>query len=152
PGAIVFDPIHDLPVLTPDTDLDGRSAVTARVLDDGLQDPLSEFSIHAETNRPLRLYDPDVHSAVESEAGARFGGCFRHGVRVCRPGWAAAFLPRRGNERVDRARELLGVPQNELERLTVLSRTVFAPQHELRLGDHPGERRSELVRDLRREA
>ena len=41
---------------------------------------------------------------------------------------------------------------NELERAAVLVRAAFAAERQLRLCDHAGERRAQLVRDLGGEA
>ena len=60
-------------------------------------------------------------------------------------------MTRRGDERVHRPGELLGVALDELQGRPVLLRRPLAPECKLRLGEHPGKRRPKLVRQLRRE-
>ena len=67
---------------------------------------------------------------------------------VCGAPREGGVVARRRKQRVDRARELERVSVHVLERRAVVVGPTLAPQRDLGLGDHAGERGAQLVREL----
>ena len=151
-GTIVFDREDDTRVPAADRDPDAGRSVSAGVLEHGLQNPLSEVAVNAEAEPMLRPGDLNVHPLFGSESTTGTHSAFGDCLCVCGPAFAARLVARCGYERIDCARELIGVSLNQLERLPVCMRLTVTPQRELRLGTHARERCAQLVRKLCGEA
>ena len=91
-------------------------------------------------------------ASLEARPEQRLGRRACNGECVGRAAEAAGLVPGGGDERVDRARELLGVALDSSKRVAVLLAAAVAAQGQLGLGEHARERRAQLVRELGREA
>src|SRR5439155_368931 len=104
-------------------------------------------------NRLPRSMGATSTSPSTLRASRRAGGADGDGFGVGRPAVAGArFVARRGDERVDGAREAVGVPVDQLEHALVLAFLARAPQCKLGLREHSCEWSAELVRELGGEA
>ena len=128
------------------------SAVAARVLEHGLEDPLGQLG-----STPIRTAsrgggDLQLDLALRRQGRAcagRFGGdrVGVGGAALAPASWRAAATSA-STVRVSCA----AFRWIELERVAVLARRPLAAQRELGLGEHAGERRPQLVRELGGEA
>jgi len=133
-------------------DADRAPRIAACVLENWLEDSLSEISFDADTQQPGGPLDRKRKGALGREAGAGRCRILCDSERVCCSTPGARLKARSSDERVDRTRQLLGVPFDELERGSVLAGIALPAERKLGLGQHAGERGTKLMRELGREA
>ena len=126
--------------------------VPARVLEHGLQDSLGEISLDADTHQPRRLLDRERQAAFGREPGAGRNSILCDRECICGAAPRAGLEARGSHECVDRTRQLLGVPLDELERRPILVGFALAAQSKLCLCEHACKRCTQLMRELSGEA
>src|SRR5262249_30766795 len=114
-GTIVLHGIDDARVLAPDVDVHARRAVAAGILEHGLDDPLGEVGIHPHPQCPRGMRDLELELSLCGEPAARTRRPRGYRIRVRRSSLAAGLVARRRDQRVDRARELVGVAVDEVK-------------------------------------
>ena len=115
-----------------------------------MQDPFGEIAIDPDPKR-LGAVDGEIEMALGRELPDRLdhGLCGGRGVGDAA---RACLGTRRREQRVDDARDLVGIRENHRQCPPVFLGLPWPPEGELGLRRHPRERRAQLVRQLRREA
>ena len=115
-----------------------------------MQDPFGQIAIDPDAKR-LGTVDGQIETSLGCELSDRLDHRLRR-RRGIGDAARACLRARRREQRVDDARDLVGIREDHGERPPVFLGLAWPPEGELGLGRDPRERRPQLVRQLRREA